>query len=138
MAIQPSAAIDLLRRRVTQALGFEMTKEDSEYRVQEPGPLVFFITIILGSGASFALATYLLGLSPAWIALLAGSFSGALGFSSGENIGDAIVFSFIVSVLVLLFITVGPEIGAIRAGIVPIATGLCVGKLVYGIWKEIS
>ncbi len=114
-----------------------MTREDNEYRVQEPGLLVFFITIILGSGASFALATYLLKLSLAWVALLSGAVCGILGLFLGENIGDAIIFSLILGLLVFLFIKVGPEIEIIRTVIVPIATGFCTGKLVYGIWKEI-
>ncbi len=115
-----------------------MAKEDSENRAQEPGLFVFFVAMIIGSVISFVLATYMLNLSPAWIALLAGAVCSVLGFFLGENIGDAIVFSFIFGLLILFFLKVGPEIGIIRAGIVPIATGFCAGKLVYGIWKEIS
>ena len=124
----------LLKRR----LGFKMIKEDSEYRIQEPGILVFFVTVILSSVVSFALATYLLKLSPVWVALLAGAVCGVLGLFLGENIFDAIVFCFLMGLLVFIFIIVGPEIEIIRTAIVPMATGFCVGKLVYGIWKEIS
>jgi hypothetical protein len=119
-------------------LGFVMKKEIDEYRVQEPGFLIFFVAVMLASGASFALATYMLELSSAWVALLAGAAFGALGFSLGENVGDAIIFSLIVGLLVFFFIKVGPEIEIIRAVIVLIATGFCVGKLVYGFCKEIS
>ncbi len=115
-----------------------MTNEDLEYRAQKPGHFVFFAAVILGSGISLVLATYLLTLSPAWIALLAGGICGALGFFLGENIGEALVFSFILGVLVFVFLKAGPEIGAIRACIVPMATGFCIGKLVYGIWEEFS
>lgn len=114
-----------------------MTKEDSKYRAQKTGLFVFFVAMILGSVISFVFATYMLNLSPAWIALLAGAVCSVLGFGLGENIGDAIVFSFIFGLMVFLFLKVGPEIGIIRTGIVPIATGFCVGKLVHGIWKEI-
>ena len=115
-----------------------MTNGDMEYEVRKPGLAVFFVTIILGSGIAFVLATYMLNLSPAWIALLAGGVSSYLGFFVlGESIGDAIVFSTCFSVLVFVFITAGPEIEIIRMSIVPIATGICVGKLTHGIWKEI-
>jgi hypothetical protein len=115
-----------------------MKKEIDEYQVREPGFLVFFVAVMLASGASFALATYMLELSSAWVALLTGAVFGALGFSLGENVGDAIIFSLIVGLLVFFFIKVGPEIEIIRAVIVPIATGFCAGKLVYGFCEEIS
>jgi hypothetical protein len=56
----------------------------------------------------------------------------------GESIGDAIVFSVLFSVLVFVFITAGPNIKIVKMNIVPIATGICVGKLTHGIWKEIT
>jgi len=115
-----------------------MTKEVDEYRVKKPGLLVLFFAVILGSGASLALTTYLLEMSSAWVALAVGATFGIFGFSLGENIGDAIIFSLIVGLLVFFFIKVGPDLEIIRAVIVPIATGFCVGKLVYGIWKEVS
>lgn len=109
-----------------------------EYEVRKPSLVVVFVTIILGSGIAFVFATYMLNLSPAWIALLAGGVSSFLGFFIlGESIGDAIVFSIVFSVLVFVFITAGPEIEIIRMCIVPIATGICVGKLTHGIWQEI-
>ena len=55
----------------------------------------------------------------------------------GESIVDAIVFSLGFLVLVFVFNTVGPEIKIIRMSIVPIAAGICIGKLTHGIWKEI-
>ena len=115
-----------------------MTDEDNEYQVQEPGLLVFFIAFLLASVVSFIIATYLLELSPAWLALLAGGICGILGFCMGENIGDAIMFSLILALLVTFFIKAGPDIEMLRTGIVPVATGFCLGNLVCGIWKEIS
>ena len=114
-----------------------MTNGDIEYEVRKPGIFVVFVTIISGSAIAFVLATYMLNISPAWIALLAGAVSSFLGFFIlGESIVDAIVFSIGFLVLVFVFITVGPEIKIIRMSIVPIATGICVGKLTHGIWKE--
>lgn len=116
-----------------------MTNEAIEHEAKKPGLVVVIVTIILGSGIAFVLATYMLDLSPAWIALLAGAVCSCLGFFIlGESIGDAIVFSIGFSVLVFIFINVGPELEIIRMSIVPIATGICVGKLTHGIWKEIT
>jgi len=115
-----------------------MTKEDSEYRVQEPGLFVYFVAIILGSGASIVLATYLLGLSPLWVALLLGAILGGIGLFSGENIVEAIILCFGFGFLVFFLLKVASEIQIIRASIVPIATGFCVGRIVAGIWRELT
>ncbi len=114
-----------------------MTERDSKQRVHKPGLSVYFVALILGSGVSCALATHWLKLSPAWLALLVGAVCGLIGSFIGENIGDAIVFSLIMGLMVFFFIRSGLEIAIIRTGIVPVATGFCVGKLVYGIWNEI-
>ncbi len=116
-----------------------MATEDSRYRNKTPGLIALLATISLGSGLSFLLATYLLDLSSVGIALLAGAVSSFLGFTVlGESIGDALVFSFILLFLAFLFLKMGPEISVIRTAIVPIATGISVGKLVHGLWKELS
>ena len=115
-----------------------MAKEDSEYRVQEPGLLVFIVAVTLGSGVSFVLATYLLGLSPFWVALLVGAIFGVIGLFLGENIGEAIIFCFGFGFLVFFLLQIAPEIKIVRTSVVPIATGFCAGKIVYGIWKEIT
>jgi hypothetical protein len=52
-----------------------MTNGDIEYEVRKPGIVVVFVTSISGSGIAFVLATYMLNLSPAWVALLAGAVS---------------------------------------------------------------
>jgi len=115
-----------------------MAKEDSENRIQEPGLFVLFVAVVLGSGSSFVFATYVLNLAPAWVAIPGGAFCSVVGFMLGENVGDAIVFSIFFCLLVFVFLKTGPEIEIIKTGIIPIATGFCAGKLVYGIWKEIS
>ena len=66
-----------------------------------------------------------------------GAVSSFLGFFVlGESIIDAIVFSIFFFVLVFVFMASGLEIAIIRMTIIPIATGICVGKLAHGIWKE--
>lgn len=115
-----------------------MTERESEDKKFLSGASAYVIALILGSGGSFALATYWLESSPGWIALLVGAIFSILGASMGENAGDAIMFSLIVGLIATVFITVGPEIAIVRAAIIPIATGLCAGKLVAGIIKEAS
>jgi len=116
-----------------------MTNEDIKHEDRKPGLNVIFFTVILGSGIAFVLSTYMLNLSPTWLALLVGAVFSYLGFFIfGESIGDAIVFSVLFLVLVFVFITAGPDIKIVRMNIVPIATGICVGKLTHGIWKEIT
>ena len=115
-----------------------MTNEDFKYEVRKPGLIVVLFTVILGSGIAFGLSTFLLNLSPAWLSLQVGAVCSFLGFFIfGESIGDAIVFSVLFLVLVFVFITAGPDIKIFRMNIVPIATGICIGKLTHRIWKEI-
>jgi hypothetical protein len=115
-----------------------MTERESKNTQYLSGVGAYFFSLILGSGVSLALATYWLEFSPGWIALLVGAVFSILGAFLGENVGDAIMFSLIVGLLVTVFITVGPEIAIVRAVIIPVATGLCAGKLVAGIFKEAS
>jgi len=115
-----------------------MKTRESKDKKYLSGIVVYFFALILGSGASFALATYWLEFSPGWLALLAGAVFSIVGAFLGENVGEAIILSFIAAILVTVFITSGPEIAILRAGIIPVATGLCVGKLVVGISKEVS
>jgi hypothetical protein len=43
-----------------------------------------------------------------------------------------------VGIMVALFFILVPEATILRAGIIPVATGLCVGKLIAGIATEAS
>ena len=115
-----------------------MEERESKDKKYLSGVVVYFFALILGSGASFALATYCLEFSPGWLALLVGAVFSIFGVFLGENVVEAIIFSFIVGILVTVFITSGPEIAILRVGIIPAATGLCVGKLIVGISKEVS
>jgi len=115
-----------------------MTERESKDKKYLSGVGIYFFAIILGSGASFAFATYWLEFSPGWLALLVGAVFATVGAFLEETVGDAIMFSLIVGIIVTVFIIAGPKIAILRAGIIPVATGLCVGKLVVGIWKEVS
>ena len=115
-----------------------MVKEDIEYEVQEPGLFVYIVAVVLGSGVSFVLATYLPGLSSLWVSLLLGAIFGVIGVFLGENIGEAIILCFGFGFLVFFLLKIASEIELVRASIVPIATGFCVGKIICGIWKEIK
>ncbi|UCE07409.1 MAG: hypothetical protein JSW07_05090 [bacterium] len=47
------------------------------------------------------------------------------------------MFYLIVDLIATLIVTAGPEIAIVRAGIIPVVTGLCAGKVVAGIFKEV-
>jgi hypothetical protein len=116
-----------------------MTSEEIKPEDRKPLLIIAFITVILGAAIAWGLSTYWLDLSPSWVALLAGAVSSLLGFFVlGESIVDAIIFSIIFFVLVFVFMTSGLEVEIVRITIVPIATGICVGKLTHGIWKEMT
>lgn len=120
--------------------GVNMISEDAKPGDdRKPKLIIVFSTVILGSAIGWSLSTYLLNLSPSWVALLVGAVCSLLGFFVlGESIVDAIVFSIFVFALVFIFMTSGLQIEIIRMTIVPIATGICVSKLSHGIWKEIT
>ncbi|MEE9158772.1 MAG: hypothetical protein V3U60_10350 [Gammaproteobacteria bacterium] len=115
-----------------------MTEGKSKNRKLSSGAGSHFFALVFGSGTSFALATYWLEVSPGWLALLVGAVFSIVGVFLGENIGDAIVFSLIGGIIVIVFFMSGLEIAILRAVIIPVVTGLCIGKLVVGISKEMS
>lgn len=115
-----------------------MTERESNSREYLSGAGIYFVAFILGAGASFAFATYWLEVSPGWLALLVGALFSIVGAFLGENIGDAMVFALIAGIIATLFFIWGPETGTLRAGIIPVVTGLCVGKLIAGVSNEVS
>ncbi len=115
-----------------------MTERKTKNRKYLSGVGIYLLAVIFGSGASFALATYWLEVSPGWVALLVGTVFSIVGAFLGENVGDAVVFSLIAGLIVTVFFVSGLEIAILRAGIIPVVTGLCVGKVVAGISKEMS
>jgi hypothetical protein len=115
-----------------------MAERESQSKKYQSGVRISLPALILGSGASFAFATRWLKVSPGWLAFLLGAVFSIVGAFLGENVGDAIMFSAIVGTIVTVFFIIGPEIAILRAEIIPVATGLCIGKLVVGISKEVS
>jgi hypothetical protein len=93
---------------------------------------------VLGLAVYMVITLYWLELTPDWTALLVGAVFSILGASLGENVGDAIMFSLIAGVIAAVFINFGPEIAIVKVGTIPVVTGLCVGKLLAGILKEMS
>lgn len=115
-----------------------MAEAENSYEQAEPGVSIYVIALVLGSGVAFAIASLWLDVTSSWVALTVGAMLALLGVSMIENIGEAIVFSVILGLLVFLFITTVPGLTLIKAGVVPGVCGLCAGKLVVGIWKEIA
>lgn len=115
-----------------------MTEAENSYRQAEPGLSIYLIALVLGSGMAFAIGTLWLDVTSAWVALAVGAILALLGVFMIENIGEAIVFSVILGLLVFGFVNLVPGLIAIKAGVVPGACGLCAGKLVVGVWKELA
>jgi xanthine/uracil/vitamin C permease (AzgA family) len=115
-----------------------MAEADNSYRQAEPGLSIYLIALVLGSGVAFAIASLWLDVTSFWVALTVGATLALLGVFMTENIGEAIVFSMVLGLLVFSIINFMPGLIAIKAGIVPGACGLSVGKLVAGVWKEIA
>lgn len=115
-----------------------MTEAENSYKRPKPGRSVHLIALVLGAGVAYAIGTLWLSVTPAWVALIVGATLALVGVGLRENVGDAIIFSLVLGVLVSIFFTSVPTLVAIKAGIVPGACGLCVGNLVGGVWKEIA
>lgn len=115
-----------------------MAEAENSYEQAEPGMSIYVIALVLGSGAAFAIASLWLDVTSSWVALTVGATLALLGVFTTENMGEAIVFSVVLGLLVFSFINFMPGLIAIKAGIVPGACGLSAGKLVAGVWKEIA
>lgn len=114
-----------------------MSEQRDRFVPYRPGIGAYVLACVLGAVVAFALSTWWLGLSFPWMALLVGALFAALGALTGENIGDALMFSLIVAVVVSVVLAFVPVPGWLRIGVVPLATGLCTGKLVMGICIEL-
>jgi hypothetical protein len=113
-----------------------MARAGNSYSPPKPGLLIYMAGLILGSGVSFAISTLWLDVTSCWVALTVGATLALLGVFFNENIGEAIIFSLVLCLIVLSFFYLVPGLIAIRAGVVLGACGLSVGKLVAGVWKE--
>lgn len=114
----------------------EIPKEDiveEEFYHKEPGALSYVLAVILCSAASYLIASYWLDFASPLAAVLLGAFGGLMGFFSGETIFESIIFTIFMSVILFILATT-TELAFIKHTIVPIAVGLSVGKLSYGIW----
>ena len=115
-----------------------MAEPENTYIQSEPGPLMYVCALILGSGGAFVTATLWLDLTPGWVALAVGAIFALLGAILPETIVDTIIFTLILSLIVFVFIKLIPGLMVIKAGVVPGALGLSIGKLAGSIWKAIA
>lgn len=125
---------DFQREELDQA---DETIRNNYYVPAKPGITLYLFGAILGAVVAYLVATTWLGLSPLWVALLFGALAALIGVFMLENIGEAIVVTIILCVLMVMVITVVPGFAMLKSGFVPLACGLSVGKLVVGIWKEV-
>jgi hypothetical protein len=115
-----------------------MAEEENSYRQSEPGPMLYVCAIILGSGGAFLTATLWLEITPGWVALAVGATFALLGAFMGETIVETIILTLILSFIVFVLMKLVPGLMVIKAGVVPGAVGLSIGKFAGGIWKEIT
>jgi hypothetical protein len=102
----------------------------------EPGLFIYLIGIITGSCVAYVIANLWLDVTPGWVAIIVGAIAALYGVFSLANIGEAIVLTLVISLIVFGLIKIAPGLTIVSAGIVPSACGLSVGKLVVGLWKE--
>lgn len=117
--------------------GDESIKENCYIPVLPKIP-TYLLAGLLGSITAYLIASLWLGLSPWWAALPLGAIGALFGVFMLENIGEAIVFTGILFVLMAVLITAVPGFAILKAAVIPLACGLSVGKFVVGIWKEVS
>ena len=98
---------------------------------------MYVCALILGSGGACAISTLWLDVSPVWVALAVGAVFALLGALTVETIVETIILTLILGMLVFVFIMVVPGLMIIKAGVVPGASGLVIGKLTGGVWNEI-
>lgn len=115
-----------------------MAEPENTYRQSEPGPLMYVCALILGSGGAFVTATLWLDLTPGWVALAVGATFALLGAILTETIVDTIIFTLFLILVVFVFIKLVPGLMVIKAGVVPGASGLSIGKLAGSVWKAIA
>ncbi len=113
-----------------------MAEVQEEHTPSEPGLFIYLIGIITGSGVAYVIANLWLDVTPGWVAIAVGAIAALYGVFSLANIGEAIVLTLVISLIVFGLINIAPGLTIVKTGIVPIACGLSVGKLVVGLWKE--
>ena len=114
-------------------------KKSKEYHKQkEPGSGIFIVGFILAAVIAAGVSTYFLSTSPILIAIIVGGIGGLIGVVMFENIGEAIIMSVIITFLIVMMIKFIPGLLMLKKFVVPALVGLCSGKLVVGIWKELA
>lgn len=104
---------------------------------EEPGALVYAVGFLLAAAVSAAVAGWWLGLMPTVFAALAGGLAGLVGVFTLDNIGEAVVLTVLVAVLMAAAASMNLPLPVLLKGLaVSGALGLCAGKLVCGVWKE--
>ncbi len=115
----------------------ESIKENYHIPVYPKMP-TYLIGALLGSITAYFIASYWLGLSPWWATPLLGTIGALFGVFMLENIGEAIVMTVLLCVLMAVLILSVPGFALLKAAAVPLACGLSSGKIVVGLWKEID
>ena len=111
--------------------------KENYYIPVSPKLPTYLLAGLLGAIAAYLIASFWLGLSPVWAALPLGTIGALFGVFMLENIGEAIVMTAILCVLMAVLIPSVSGFAMLKAAVVPLACGLSVGKLVVGIWKEV-
>lgn len=99
--------------------------------------LMYVLGIAIGALASGLVGTYWLDMAPAWLTGLLGGAFGLIGVFLAENIGDALIFAFVSTILLGVFLWQVSGFLMLKGIALSVVGGLCTGKLVGGLWKEL-
>ena len=99
---------------------------------------LYALGVAIGALVSLLIAAHWLDMISGWPASLLGGASGFCGVLLRENIGDALIFSFVGAVLLTVFISHVSGLLVLKGVAISIVAGLCAGKLVGGVWSELA
>ena len=112
-----------------------MAKSKPQFSQPRLGPMIFLTAAVVGAGVAYLISSYWLGLAPGWLSVTVGGALSAWGVITGETIVEAVIFSLIFGIMMIIFVKIIPLPNLIKAGFVPAACGLCAGKLTASIWR---
>lgn len=98
---------------------------------------VYALAVAMGALMSVLVAAHWLAMLSGWSAGLLGGAFGLLGAGMRENIGEALIVSLVSAVLLAVFILQVSGLWLLKGVILSIAVGLCAGKLLGSVWKEV-